>query len=66
MSLSSDPWARVFIDGRDTGRSTPIVKMTVPAGRHHVELRQPSGAVTAFVVTVIRGREVRLSKTLRR
>lgn len=35
-----NPWARIFIDGKDTGRSTPeFAGIKLSAGKHSIELR---------------------------
>ena len=34
------PWARVFVDGKDSGKNTPVFDgITLPAGKHTIELR---------------------------
>jgi len=63
LSITTDPWARVWIDGKDTGRSTPIVKMSVPAGKHHLELKTRTSSVAADVV-VGKGRVASITKTI--
>jgi serine/threonine-protein kinase len=41
LSLSSEPWASVTIDGAPVGQETPLVGLTLPAGHHVVVLRNP-------------------------
>jgi hypothetical protein len=41
LSLSSEPWAQITIDGRPIGRSTPAPSIELPAGVHTVELINP-------------------------
>ena len=34
----STPWARIVLDGKETGKFTPTADMEVPAGEHVIEL----------------------------
>ena len=36
MTVGAKPWAKVFIDGEDTGKITPLVGHQVSCGRHKV------------------------------
>ena len=38
LNLNAKPWAKVFIDGRDTGQSTPMLGQRLPAGRRKITL----------------------------
>lgn len=38
LSIQSRPAARIFIDGTDTGRYTPLINFPLPAGPHRVVL----------------------------
>ena len=38
MVKKSTPWAWVWIDGRETGRQTPLQPLPLAAGKHRVEL----------------------------
>jgi PEGA domain-containing protein len=50
LSLSSRPWGRVWIDGKDTGRTTPLIDYLLPTGKHHIEILPPkSSAMRAMV-----------------
>ena len=64
LVINSLPWARVFVDGRDTGRNTPVPSLRVPAGTRRVGLRTPDGQMHTFPVEVEAGATVRLSKRL--
>ena len=33
------PWGEIFIDGRPTGVTPPLMQVPVPAGHHHIEIR---------------------------
>jgi len=60
--LNASPWARIRIDGRDIGVTTPTVEpLRLPAGRHRVELYNPELELdAAFEV------EIRAGETLKR
>ena len=38
LSVSSDPPARVSVDGKDTGKTTPVEKIDLPVGHHQLTL----------------------------
>ncbi len=38
LNLNAKPWAKVFIDGRDTGQSTPMLGQRLPVGRRKITL----------------------------
>jgi hypothetical protein len=54
----------VFIDGRDTGRNTPIRSMPLSAGSHRLGLRTADGEMHDFTVTITAGEETRFSRAL--
>ncbi|MCZ7678716.1 MAG: PEGA domain-containing protein [Sandaracinaceae bacterium] len=58
------PWARVFVDGRDTGRNTPVRDLRVPAGRHTIGLRTNDGTMHTVQVTVEPGQTTRIVRQL--
>jgi hypothetical protein len=64
LSVFSTPWARLILDGKDTGRSTPIVRMTVPAGKHHIELKTRAGTSVEADAVVSKGKEARVVRTI--
>lgn len=64
LRIQAVPWARVFIDGRDTGRNTPIQRLRVNAGRRTVGLRTNDGRMHTEVVNVPAGETVRISRRL--
>jgi eukaryotic-like serine/threonine-protein kinase len=50
VELDIAPWGEVFVDGKPIGVSPPLLKLTLPAGRHGVEIRfGDKAAVTAQV-----------------
>ncbi|NOY90762.1 MAG: protein kinase [Deltaproteobacteria bacterium] len=64
LVINTMPWAHVFIDGRDTGRNTPIRSMRVPAGDHRIGLRTNDGTMHTVNVTVAPGQTVRVVRRL--
>lgn len=61
--INTIPWTRVFIDGRDTGRNTPVTER-VPAGRHRIGLRTADGTMHHVGIEVGAGETVRLMRRL--
>ncbi len=50
VELDIAPWGEVFVDGKPIGVSPPLLKLTLPAGRHGIEIRfGDKAAVTAQV-----------------
>lgn len=41
LTIASKPAARVYIDGKDTGRYTPLIKYKVSTDNHKIELKNP-------------------------
>jgi hypothetical protein len=64
LMIQTLPWARVYIDGRDTGRNTPVRGMSVPAGMHRIGLRPPDGVMYELTVEVRAGETVRIVRQL--
>jgi serine/threonine-protein kinase len=57
LNVSSEPWARITIDGRATGLSTPARGIRLAPGPHVVELSNPVvGARKRFTVRIESGR----------
>jgi PEGA domain len=64
LTITTDPkFAKVFIDGKDTGRTTPVTRLTTTAGKHKVELRKGTSSVTVEV-TVGPRKEIEIDKEL--
>ena len=40
VTVGSSPWAAIWIDGKDTGKHTPVVQLAVACGKHILELRR--------------------------
>ena len=41
LSVSSHPWGRIWIDGEDTGKTTPLVDYLLPIGKHEIVIQPP-------------------------
>jgi len=41
VRISSQPWAEVWLDGKNTGLKTPIESLKVSCGAHKLELKRP-------------------------
>jgi serine/threonine protein kinase len=41
VTLGSKPWSQVWIDGKDTGKVTPLVDYKVACGKHKVTFKNP-------------------------
>ena len=53
VSIDSEPWGEIFIDGKPSGRETPAFDLEVPAGRHEIRIVNPvSKLETRFIVDV--------------
>jgi len=52
LSLNSKPWGRVFIDGEDIGRSTPLPNYELSAGKHQVTINFVNGGSKTFYVEI--------------
>ncbi len=66
LIANTQPWARVFIDGKDTGKTTPIAprsKLEIKPGKHTVTF-VVSGKKYNYDISVRPGEEVRLMKQL--
>lgn len=60
LVIQTLPWARVFVDGRDTGRNTPVRELSVPAGTHRLGLRTHDGTMHEESITVVAGETLRI------
>jgi hypothetical protein len=61
LVLNSEPWAKVLVDGKDTGATTPTVDgLKLPAGRHKITLVNPELEIsTTIVVKIKRGETIK-------
>jgi eukaryotic-like serine/threonine-protein kinase len=56
------PWSMVFIDGQDTGRTTPLVAYPVAPGRHELRLQTTAGQVHQEQIDVFAGQTLRVTR----
>jgi eukaryotic-like serine/threonine-protein kinase len=56
------PWSMVFIDGRDTGRTTPLVAYPLAPGRHELRLQTTAGQVHQEQIEVVAGQTMRVTR----
>ncbi len=60
IRISSKPWAEVWIDGKNTGRKTPIDNMKVACGTHKLELKRPDQDIEQMeMLNVVAGKPYR-------
>jgi hypothetical protein len=50
IGITSKPWAQVWIDGRSTGRKTPIDHLKVACGNRKLTLRRPDQDLERIVM----------------
>lgn len=63
LSITTEPWAKVILDGKDIGRTTPLTRYTTPAGHHSLELRARTGSIT-LEINVKPKQELEIDKTI--
>jgi hypothetical protein len=55
LVLNSEPWARVLVDGKDTGVTTPTVGgLWLAVGRHKITLVNPELEISKTIVIVVK------------
>ena len=64
LTINTMPWARVFVDGRDTGRNTPVRNLRVSPGQHTIGLRTNDGTMHTVPVTIQPGESTRIVRRL--
>lgn len=65
LNLSTVPSTRVFIDGKDTGQSTPLVGYRLSPGSHFLGLKSADGRIQSLRITIKAGETTRVFKRLR-
>jgi len=60
VSINSQPWARVFVDGVDTGQRTPMRNLRLPPGRHVLRLVTQDGRSVERAIDVEAGSSARV------
>jgi len=67
LIANTKPWARVIIDGKDTGQWTPIVgkrKLSLSAGSHKITFKTKDGKTLTVNVTIKAGETTKLIKQI--
>jgi hypothetical protein len=64
ISIGSKPWAQVWIDGKNTGRHTPILNYKIACGERTLTLRNAELALAKSVVVTLKP-HLRLRKVVR-
>lgn len=67
LVVSTQPWGHVHVDGRDTGRTTPILPsnpLRLSAGRHRLTIVTNSGQRYNFTVTINAGQQAQFFRRL--
>jgi hypothetical protein len=67
LIANTNPWSRVWVDGKDTKRTTPITKnamLSLRPGRHTITFVTKDGGRHDFEVTIEAGKVARLAKRL--
>lgn len=66
LSVTSEPWGQVYVDGHPTGITTPLVDYRLPPGTHRLRVEDAaSGRMESVEVIIREGEAARLSLTLR-
>ena len=65
LTVTTDPTAKLEIDGVDTGKTTPVTKLSLAVGKHKVTVTSLDGKTKRTLgVTIVAGEEKRLTVTL--
>ena len=64
LTVDANATAEVWIDGRDTGFTTPTILLPLALGPHRVEVRMPDGSGANRRINIHRGETLRLMLTL--
>ena len=57
VTIGSKPWSEVWIDGRNTGKLTPLVDHRVPCGRRKITLKNPDLQIEKTETVTVRSGE---------
>lgn len=65
LTVTAEPAAKLEVDGKDTGLTTPVTKLALKAGKHKVTLTSLDGKTKRTLgVTITAGEEKRLQVSL--
>src|SRR5690606_31829013 len=65
VRLAVSPWGEVFVDGVSRGVTPPLKQLTLEAGPHRIEIRNPAGPSWSREVDVVAGERTTLSHRFR-
>ena len=55
--LKSEPWARIIVDGKDSGRTTSAAPFKLPVGKHEITLVNPPLKLKKTLTIVVKTEE---------
>lgn len=61
IQFAIKPWGEIVVDGKRRGMSPPIKELSVPEGRHRIEIRNSTFSGYAGEVDVMAGRSVQIA-----
>ena len=61
VRLAVKPWGEVFVDGASRGITPPLKQLTLDAGVHRIEIRNPAGPSWTKDVDVVAGQPTTVS-----
>lgn len=65
LSINTNPWSVVFIDGKKVG-NTPLMRVPVTAGRHEITLKNKGQGISQKLKVVIEaGKETKIMKMIK-
>jgi hypothetical protein len=57
LRITSKPWTEIWIDGKNTGRRTPVDDLKVPCGQRKLQLKRPDKGIEQMeMVKVVPGK----------
>ncbi len=59
LKLHSSPWGRVWIDGKDSGKATPVFNLQLSAGQHQITIHFSTGGFMSGEVVIREGETTR-------
>lgn len=59
LKLHSSPWGRVWIDGKDSGKATPVFNEQLPSGKHRITIHFATGGFMTEDVVIRDGETTR-------
>lgn len=66
LTLNTEPWTHVFIDGKNTGFTTPLVNLKIRAGKHTLRLvNMDYGIDKVMKIEIKKNRRLKIKKRLR-